>query len=110
MEEGAALAAGGLVPDLGRNEHLMGLVRQLREAARHGPSGTNHFLVIDMLLGLPAGPPASAGRRRCPQILSRDRSNMANDVTVEQIDAWVREEHHKVMYRDEDYGDESKIN
>jgi hypothetical protein len=30
-----------------------------------------------------------------------DRFNMANHMTIEQIDAWVREERHKVMYRDE---------
>jgi hypothetical protein len=26
---------------------------------------------------------------------------MANYMTVDEIDAWVREERHKVMYRDE---------
>ena len=26
---------------------------------------------------------------------------MANYMTLDQIDAWVREERHKVMYRDE---------
>jgi nitroreductase len=58
--------------------------------------------VIDiMLFGVPAKPPYKRWKRTLPQILSWDRFNMANYMTVEQIEAWVREERHKVMYRDE---------
>jgi nitroreductase len=58
--------------------------------------------VIDiMLFGVPAKPPYKRWKKTLPQILSWDRFNMANYMTVEQIDAWVREERHKVMYRDE---------
>jgi nitroreductase len=58
--------------------------------------------VIDiMLFGVPAKPPYKRWKKTLPQILSWDRFDMANYMTVEQIDAWVREERHKVMYRDE---------
>ena len=58
--------------------------------------------VIDiMLFGVPAKPPYKRWKKTLPQILSWDRFNMANHMTVSQIDAWVREERHKVMYRDE---------
>jgi nitroreductase len=58
--------------------------------------------VIDiMLFGVPTKPPYKRWKRTLPQILSWDRFDMANYMTVEQIDAWVREERHKVMYRDE---------
>jgi 5,6-dimethylbenzimidazole synthase len=58
--------------------------------------------VIDiMLFGVPAKPPYKRWKKTLPQIVSWDRFDMANYMTVEQIDAWVREERHKVMYRDE---------
>lgn len=58
--------------------------------------------VIDiMLFGVPAKPPYKRWKKALPQILHWDRFNMDNYVTVEQIDAWVKEERHKVMYRDE---------
>ena len=58
--------------------------------------------VIDiMLFGTPAKPPYKRWKKALPQILSWDRFNMANYMTVDEIDAWVREERHKVMYRDE---------
>jgi len=58
--------------------------------------------VIDiMLFGVPAKPPYKRWKKTLPQILSWDRFNMANYMTVDEIDAWVREERHKVMYRDE---------
>jgi nitroreductase len=58
--------------------------------------------VIDiMLFGVPAKPPYKRWKRTLPQILSWDRFDKANYMTIEQIDAWVREERHKVMYRDE---------
>ena len=58
--------------------------------------------VIDvMLFGVPAKPPYKRWKKSLPQILSWDRFNMANYLTIDEIDAWVREERHKVMYRDE---------
>lgn len=58
--------------------------------------------VIDiMLFGVPAKPPYKRWKKTLPQILSWDRFNMANYRTVDEIEAWVREERHKVMYRDE---------
>ena len=58
--------------------------------------------VIDiMLFGVPAKPPYKRWKKTLPQIVSWDRFDMANHMTLEQIDAWVREERHKVMYRDE---------
>jgi nitroreductase len=58
--------------------------------------------VIDiMLFGVPAKPPYKRWKKTLPQILSWDRFDMANYMTVDEIDAWVREERHKVMYRDE---------
>jgi nitroreductase len=65
--------------------------------------GIPHDLsVIDiMLFGVPAKPPYKRWKKTLPQILSWDRFNPANYMTVEEIEAWVREERHKVMYRDE---------
>ncbi len=58
--------------------------------------------VIDiMLFGVPAKPPYKRWKKTLPQILSWERFDMANYMTVDEIDAWVREERHKVMYRDE---------
>lgn len=58
--------------------------------------------VIDiMLFGIPAKPPYKRWKKTLPQILHWDRFDMANYKSVEEIDAWVREERHKVMYRDE---------
>jgi 5,6-dimethylbenzimidazole synthase len=58
--------------------------------------------VIDiMLFGAPAKPPYKRWKKTLPQILNWERFNMANYMTIEQIDQWVREERHKVMYRDE---------
>jgi nitroreductase len=58
--------------------------------------------VIDiMLFGVPAKPPYKRWKKTLPQIVSWERFDMANYMTLDQIDAWVREERHKVMYRDE---------
>jgi nitroreductase len=58
--------------------------------------------VIDiMLFGVPAKPPYKRWKKTLPQIRSFNRFDMANYMTVEQIDDWVRETRHKVMYRDE---------
>lgn len=58
--------------------------------------------VIDiMLFGVPAKPPYKRWKKPLSQIMHWDRFDMANYMTLDQIEAWVREERHKVMYRDE---------
>ena len=58
--------------------------------------------VIDiMAFGVPAKPPYKRWKKTLPQIMSWDRFDMKNHMTIEEIDAWVRETRHKVMYRDE---------
>lgn len=58
--------------------------------------------IIDiMLFGVPAKPPYKRWKKALPQIMSWDKFNMKNYMTLDQIDAWVRETRHKVMYRDE---------
>ena len=58
--------------------------------------------VIDiMLFGVPAKAPYKRWKRTLPQILSWEQFDRANYMTVDQIDEWVRETRHKVMYRDE---------
>jgi 5,6-dimethylbenzimidazole synthase len=58
--------------------------------------------VIDiMLFGVPSKPPYKRWKKTLPQIMHWERFDMANYMTLDQIDAWVREERHKVMYRDE---------
>lgn len=54
-----------------------------------------------MLFGVPAKAPYKRGRKALPQILDRDRFDMRNCMSVDDIDARVRETHHKAMYRDE---------
>jgi nitroreductase len=58
--------------------------------------------VIDiMLFGVPAKAPYKRWKKTLPQIMSFDKFDMNNFMTNEQIDEWVREHRHKVMYRDE---------
>lgn len=58
--------------------------------------------VIDiMLFGVPAKAPYKRWKKTLPQIMHWERFSMANYMSLDQIDAWVREERHKVMYRDE---------
>lgn len=58
--------------------------------------------VIDiMLFGVPAKPPYKRWKKTLPQILHWERFDMAQYKTIEDIEAWVRDERHKVMYRDE---------
>lgn len=58
--------------------------------------------VLDiMLFGPPAKPPYRRWKKTLPQIMSWDRFNPANYMTLEQIEQWVKETRHKVMYRDE---------
>ena len=62
----------------------------------------DELAVIDiMLFGVPAKPPYKRWKKTLPEIMSWDRFDMANHMTLDQIDAWVRETRHKVMYRDE---------
>ena len=58
--------------------------------------------VIDIFLfGPPAKPPYKRWKKTLPQIMHWDRFNMDNYMSVEQIDEWVREKRHHVMYKDE---------
>jgi nitroreductase len=58
--------------------------------------------IIDiMLFGVPAKPPYKRWKKTLPQIMSCDRFDMKNYMTIDQIDEWVRETRHRVMYRDE---------
>jgi 5,6-dimethylbenzimidazole synthase len=54
-----------------------------------------------MLFGVPAKAPYKRWKKTLPQIMNWDRFDMKNFMTTEQIDEWVREHRHKVMYRDE---------
>jgi 5,6-dimethylbenzimidazole synthase len=58
--------------------------------------------IIDiMLFGVPAKAPYKRWKKTLPQIMSWDRFDMKNHMTLAEIDAWVQETRHKVMYRDE---------
>jgi 5,6-dimethylbenzimidazole synthase len=58
--------------------------------------------IIDiMLFGVPAKAPYKRWKKILPQIANWDRFDMKNFMTLDQIDEWVREQRHKVMYRDE---------
>lgn len=58
--------------------------------------------VIDIFcFGRPAKPPYKRWKKTLAEIVSWDRFDMAQYRTLEQIDEWVRETRHKVMYRDE---------
>ena len=58
--------------------------------------------IIDiMLFGVPAKPPYKRWKRTMAEIASWDRFNPENHLTLDQIDAWIRDTRHKVMYRDE---------
>jgi len=58
--------------------------------------------IIDvMCFGPPLKPPYKRWKKSLDQILSWDRFNPGNFMTDAQIDAWVKETRHKVMYRDE---------
>jgi nitroreductase len=58
--------------------------------------------IIDiMLFGVPAKPPYKRWKKTLPQIVNWDKFDMGNYMTLDQIDDWVRETRHKVMYRDE---------
>ena len=58
--------------------------------------------VIDiMLFGQPLKPPYKRWKKSLDEIVNWDKFDMTHHMTVEDIDAWVREQRHKVMYRDE---------
>ena len=58
--------------------------------------------VIDIFLfGPPAKTPYKRWKKTLPQIMNWDRFNMDNYMSLEQIDEWVREKRHHVMYKDE---------
>jgi 5,6-dimethylbenzimidazole synthase len=58
--------------------------------------------IIDiMLFGIPAKPPYKRWKKTLDQIMSWDRFNMKNHMSIADIDKWVDETRHKVMYRDE---------
>lgn len=58
--------------------------------------------VIDiMLFGKPLKPAYKRWKKSLDEIMSWDRFNMDNYMTVEDIESWVKEQRHKVMYRDE---------
>ncbi|MGH6900193.1 MAG: nitroreductase family protein [Geminicoccaceae bacterium] len=58
--------------------------------------------VIDvMLFGVPAKTPYKRWKKTLAQIAHWERFDAANHMSIDDIDRWVREERHKVMYRDE---------
>jgi nitroreductase len=58
--------------------------------------------VIDILcFGPPAKPPYKRWKKALPEIVSYERFDAANYMTVPQIEEWIREKRHQVMYRDE---------
>jgi 5,6-dimethylbenzimidazole synthase len=62
----------------------------------------DELAIIDiMLFGLPAKPPYKRWKKPLPQIVSWGRFDMTNYMSIDDIDAWVSETRHKVMYRDE---------
>lgn len=72
-----------------------------QEAIRPLLSVPDDLAIIDiMLFGDPEKPPYKRWKKSLPQIMSWDRFEMRNHMTIDQIDDWVRETRHKVMYRD----------
>lgn len=58
--------------------------------------------VIDIFLfGPPAKAPYKRWKKDIGQIVNRNRFDMANFMTTAQIDDWIRDKRHQVMYRDE---------
>jgi len=58
--------------------------------------------IIDIFcFGPAAKPPYKRWKKDLDQILHWDRFDMNNYMTLEQIDAWVREKRSQAMYRDE---------
>ena len=62
----------------------------------------DELAVIDvMCFGPPLKPSYKRWKKTLDQIMSWDRFNLANFMTDAQIDLWVKNTRHKVMYRDE---------
>jgi 5,6-dimethylbenzimidazole synthase len=62
----------------------------------------DELAIIDiMLFGVAAKLPYKRWKKTLRQIVNWDRFDMKNYITLGQIDEWVRETRHKVMYRDE---------
>ena len=58
--------------------------------------------VIDIFLfGPPAKSPYKRWKKTLPQIMAFNRFDMANYMTLDDIDRWIAEKRHHVMYRDE---------
>lgn len=58
--------------------------------------------VIDILcFGPPAKPPYKRWKKSLPEIVSYERFDMTRYMTLPQIEEWIREKRHQVMYRDE---------
>jgi hypothetical protein len=58
--------------------------------------------IIDIFcFGPAAKPPYKRWKKKLDEIVSWERFDMSQFMTLDQIDAWVRETRHKVMYRDE---------
>jgi 5,6-dimethylbenzimidazole synthase len=58
--------------------------------------------VIDIFcFGPAAKPPYKRWKKNLEQIMSWERFDMGNFMTVEEIDAWIKERRSQVMYRDE---------
>ena len=61
--------------------------------------------IIDiMVFGVPAKPPFKRWEKSLAQIVSWNRHDMNNNMTIDDIESWVREIHHKVTYRGEAKG------
>jgi len=62
----------------------------------------DELAVIDIFcFGPAAKPPYKRWKKDLNQIMNWDRFDMANYMTIEQIDAWVKDKRSQVMYRDE---------
>lgn len=58
--------------------------------------------IIDiMCFGPPLNPSYKRWKKSLDQIMSYDRFDMANFMTDEQVEKWIKEERARVMYRDE---------
>jgi 5,6-dimethylbenzimidazole synthase len=58
--------------------------------------------IIDvMCFGPPLKPSYKRWKKRLDQIMNWEKFDMKNFMTIEQIDEWVENTRHKVMYRDE---------
>ncbi len=62
----------------------------------------NDLAVIDiMCFGKPAKPPYKRWKKTLPQIMSWEKFDRKNYMSIADIDRWVEETRHKVMYKDE---------